>query len=299
MPTTIDAILNEYLRELKKALTGCDPALIQDALSDAEEYLRLEMENIRRSDPSVTDEGALLSIREKYGDPREVAAAYRENESRFEVSVPPHPSEVRRTRWGRFYGILADPRAWGAFLYTLMGIVTGVFYGIWGMLGLTFSLLSMILIIGLPVTALFLLSVRGIALMEGRIIEALLGVRMPRKPLFVQRDLGWSGRFKALITESFTWRALAYMILQFPLGALYSATAFVLFGFSLKCLLYPVWYLALDRPLLTIGRPIYPPGWMIPLVCLAGCVFLPATLHVVKWIAGRHGRYAKALLVRK
>lgn len=297
MPIKDDVSVDDYLWELKKALKGCDPALIQDALSDAEEYLRLEMESIQRKDPTLNEGEALLSIREKYGDPGEVAAAYRESESRFAISAPALRSEGRPLL-GRFYGILADPRAWGAFLYMLMGIVSGVFYGIWGMLGLTFSLLSLILIIGLPITGLFLLSVRGIALMEGRIVEALLGVRMPRKPLFFQQDLTWTGRFKALVKESFTWKALAYMVLQLPLGALYSLTTFLLFGFSVKCLLYPLWYLALNRPLVTIGQPIYPEVWMIPLVCLAGGVLLPATLHAVKWIMGLHGRYAKALLVR-
>ena len=37
--------VDEYLLELKKELKGSDSALIQDALSDAEEYLRTALEN--------------------------------------------------------------------------------------------------------------------------------------------------------------------------------------------------------------------------------------------------------------
>ena len=33
----------EYLKQLREALAGEDPALIQDALYDAEEYLRAEV----------------------------------------------------------------------------------------------------------------------------------------------------------------------------------------------------------------------------------------------------------------
>ena len=33
----------EYLEHLRRSLAGADPALIQDALYDAEEYLRSEM----------------------------------------------------------------------------------------------------------------------------------------------------------------------------------------------------------------------------------------------------------------
>ena len=39
LPTTIPA----YLERLRRALDGCDPALAQDALYDAEDYLRSEL----------------------------------------------------------------------------------------------------------------------------------------------------------------------------------------------------------------------------------------------------------------
>ena len=35
--------IDEYLKQLRAALEGQDPALIQDALYDAEEYLRAEV----------------------------------------------------------------------------------------------------------------------------------------------------------------------------------------------------------------------------------------------------------------
>ena len=39
LPTTIPA----YLERLRRSLDGCDPALAQDALYDAEDYLRSEL----------------------------------------------------------------------------------------------------------------------------------------------------------------------------------------------------------------------------------------------------------------
>jgi hypothetical protein len=155
------------------------------------------------------------------------------------------------------------------------------------------------LIIGIPVTGLFLLSIRGIALVEGRIVEELLGVRMPRRPLFVQRDLSWGKKFKLLIIESHTWKALAYMILRFPLGMLYFFGTVTLAAISLKCFLYPLWYWALDRPLITFSQPVYPPVWSVPLISLAGIVMLPLILHLVKSAGKIHGRFAKFMLVQK
>jgi hypothetical protein len=124
MQTRIHSFIDDYLRDLKKALKGCDHALIQDALSDAEEYLRHEMENIRRSDSSLTNGETLQSIiLEKYGDPGEIASAYRESEPRFVKFAPPPQPGAGRFSLERLYGILADPRAWGAFLYMLLGLV--------------------------------------------------------------------------------------------------------------------------------------------------------------------------------
>ena len=135
--------------------------------------------------------------------------------------------------------------------------------------------------------------------MEGRIVEALLGLRMPRRPLFVQKDLSWTGKFKALIIESHTWKALAYMILHFPVGVFYFIGAASLFAFSLKCFLYPLWYWVLGRPLITFSQEVYPPVWLIPLISVTGIVMLPLILHLAKFIGKVHGKFAKFMLVRK
>ncbi len=291
--------IEEYLRELKRHLAGADAALVQDALSDAEEHLRSSLESVPHAETAASQAEVLASILEKYGSPQEVAASYRELEARFRPTLAARPAPPALSRWGRFIRILSDARAWGAFLYMLLGLITGSFYGMWALLGLSFSLFSLIFIIGIPVTGLFLLSVRGIALVEGRVVEALLGERMPHLPLFVQPGMSWRKKFKALISESHTWKALAYLLLQFPLGALYSLATALLFAFAIKSALYPLWYLVFSRPLISISQPYYPPGWMFPLVSLAGLMLLPLTLHLNKWVGGRHGRYAKAMLVRR
>ncbi len=73
--------IEQYLAELKKALSGSDRATIQDALSDAEEYLRNALKSAEAG-PGVTPAVVLAPIIEKYGSPAEVAAAYKEIESR-------------------------------------------------------------------------------------------------------------------------------------------------------------------------------------------------------------------------
>jgi hypothetical protein len=290
--------IDEYLYELKRELKGSDPALVQDALFDAEEHFRNGLEESEANSPGITEAEALQPLVERYGMPSEVASSYKEIESRIQPTLARPEKQAVRSLWATFFGVVADGRTWGAFLYMLLSGLTGCIYGMWGLMGASLSFISLILIIGLPLTGLFLLSIRGIALVEGRIIEELLGLRMPRRPLFVQKGMSWSEKFKAVVIESHTWKALAYMILHFPVGLLYFSGIATLFAFSLKLFLYPLWYWVLGRPLLDTNPPLYPPAWSVPLISIAGIIMLPAVLHLAKSVGQIHGRFAKFMLVR-
>ncbi len=291
--------VQDYLKQLRQRLGGCDPALIQDALSDAEEHLTTALQASLDETPGQAAEEALAAIIERYGDPEEVAAAYLSLESRFSLGLAAPPTARRRSFLNRFFGVVAEPRAWGSFVYALLALFTGSLYGLWAVIGSGFSLFSLVFIIGIPIAALFLLSVRGIALLEGRLVEALLGVRMPRKPFFIRSDLTGAEKLKALFTDGQTWRAFAYLILQWPLGWLYFFLIGGLFLFSLCFLGGPILEWVFHLPLELLGTDRFTPVWLLPIVCLAGLVLLPATLHLAKWAGRLHGRYAKALLVRK
>ena len=90
--------IDDYLSQLKKELSGCDRATIQDALSDAEEYLRTALNNAT-ANATVSEADALSQIIEKYGLPEEVATGYREIEHRItpalaQSSYPDEPEET-------------------------------------------------------------------------------------------------------------------------------------------------------------------------------------------------------------
>ncbi|MDH5706436.1 MAG: sensor domain-containing protein [Candidatus Aminicenantes bacterium] len=291
--------IEEYLNQLKRELSGSDLALIQDALSDAEEHFRTALEETVEKTPGISEEEALQPLVERYGAPAEVASAYKEIESRARPALAISETRAVRTQRVKFFGVVTNAKAWGAFLYFLLSGITGCIFGMWALLGTAVSFFTLILIIGLPVTGLFLLSIRGIALVEGRIVEALLGLRMPRRPLFVPKDMSWGEKFKALIADSHTWKALAYMILRFPLGLLYFVITAGITSFSLKYFLYPLWYWGLDRPLITFSQEVYPPVWSIPLISAAGIIMLPLILHLAKSAGKIQGRFAKFMLVRK
>jgi len=306
--------IEQYLAELKKELSGSDRATIQDALSDAEEYLRNAVNNAA-AEPGIAQAAALAPIFEKYGTPAEVAAAYKEIESRTPPSfAPTAPKEIKprpapdlspvapdtRSFIARFFGVYAEPRAWGSLFYLLFSLATGIIYYTWVITGLSVSLGLLVLIVGLPIAGLFLLSVRGITLVEGRLVEALLGVRMPRRPLFSRHDIGWWQKFKGLITSGRTWTALGYMILQLPLGIIYFTVFVTLIGLSVWFIGSPVWQLAIGLPIATVyPYAYYIASWAMPLAVIGGILLLTATMHLAKVTGRGHGMLAKALLVRE
>ena len=290
--------VNEYLAKLKKELAGCDPALIQDALSDAEGHLRMALDEVLSDKPSLSEPEAVVPIIEKYGSPKEIASAYRAIESRTSPALAVSRTKEMRSFWARFFGVLAEPKAWGAFFYMLLSLVTGIVFGGWAILAGIISLCTLVFIIGIPLVGLFLLSIRGIALLEGRIVEALLGIRMPNRPLFLDANLSWKEMFMVLIKESLTWKSLLYAALQFPLGLIYSLGIFLLFALSLSFIGSPLLELVFHLPLELFGPEAFTPVWLLPFVSIAGFFLLPLTFHLARWVGKVHGKYAKSMLVR-
>jgi hypothetical protein len=307
--------IERYLSELKKELSGSDRATIQDALSDAEEHLRTAMNSAREDDPQISETDAMAAIMAKYGAPGEVAAAYREIEYRVPPTfarpiyeapktavpatiAPPVPD--KRNLFQKFFGVFAELKAWGALLYLLFALCTGIIYFTWVVTGISLSAGLLVMIIGLPVAGLFLLSVRGIALVEGRIVEALLGVRMPRRPLFSRKDIGWWQKFKDMLASRHTWTALIYMILQMPLGIIYFTVIVTLAALSLWGIALPVLQLGFNLP---VGQNYetfyYLAGWMLPFTVIGGVLLLTATMHLVKAAGRLHGNLAKLMLVQE
>jgi hypothetical protein len=290
--------VNEYLVLLKKELSGSDPAVIQDALVDCEEYLRIELANTIDADPNMSEADALPAIIEKYGSPVEIAAAYRDIEERVPAGIHRPLHLAHRSALSRFFGVFADPRAWGALLYLILSLGTGIIYFTWAVTGISLSLGLMVLIIGIPFTALFLLSIKGIAYLEGRLVEALLGVRMPRKLQFPGSNLGWWKRIKSLFSERGIWTSMLYSILQLPLGIFYFTLFVTLISVSLYFIAMPITQSVFNVPIIEINDTKYHAAtWLLPFIFLTGIMLITATMHLAKLLGRSHAKIAKAMLV--
>ncbi|MCP4139518.1 MAG: hypothetical protein GY755_04365 [Chloroflexi bacterium] len=281
--------VEEYLDALKAEMEGTDNATIQDALVDAEEHLRTALENT---------EDELPAIIEEYGTPEETATAYAEVERRTAPALSGPVTKKQDSGLGRFFAIYADPRAWGSLFYMFIAFITGVIYFSWAVTGISLSISFAIFIFGLPVALLFLLSVRGIAWLEGRLVEALLGVRMPRRSLPAPKNAKLLDRIKELLKDKHTWFSLVYMIVQFALGIAYFVVLVTVFALSLTGVAIPILQEVFHLPMVqNYDVYYYMPQWGYPLTIMVGVLLWTSMMHLVKFIGGLHGRFAKFMLI--
>ncbi len=292
----LPANIPEYLEHLRRSLAGADPALIQDALYDAEEYLRSEM----AEHPSLSEAEVIAQVASSYGAPDEVAGIYRDTEVKVQTALRPPAAKPRRSALGRFFGVIAEPRTYAALFYMLLSMATGIFYFTWVVTGLSLSAGLAVLIIGVPFVILYFGSVRVLSLVEGRIVETMLGERMPRRPLYAERGKPWLKRIGEMFTDPRTWTTQLYFLLLMPLGIVYFTIAVTLLSLSLSLIAAPVaLVLGASGVLRLEGVTIVPDTPLMWPVCfVAGVLLLFATLHIARGIGYLHGQFAKHLLVK-
>ncbi|MDP2182261.1 MAG: sensor domain-containing protein [Actinomycetota bacterium] len=288
-------MIEEYLNSLKTRLAGADPAIVQDALYDAEEYLRNETASM----PAGDEEAAWARIVESYGTPEEVAAAYLDTEVKVAAALKPVVTRVdNRGPLAKFFGILADPQAWGAAFYLLLSLVTGIVYFTIVVTGLSLSAGLSILIVGVPMMLAFLAIVRAISLAEGRVVEGLLGERMPRRPRLAPARSDLWGRIKWWLTDYRTWTTMLYMALQLPLGITYFTTIVTGAAVCASLIAAPVAQLVTGQPMFIMGSYGYLiEPWAAPLVMAVGALGFVLMLHIIKLVGRLHAGYAKVMLV--
>lgn len=295
--------IEDYLKQLRDALEGADPALIQDALYDAEEYLRAEV----ASHPDKSEADVLELIASTYGAPDEVAAAYRDTEAKVTAAlrqVVPRSAESPNAL-KRFFGIYSDARAYMALFYMLLTLATGIVYFVFVVTGLSLSAGFAVLIIGFPFFLAFIGIARALSLGEGRLLEAITGERMPRRPVHPGASTGFWARVGEMLKDLRTWTTLAYLVLMLPVGIFYFTIAIVgiAVGGALTVTPFLVigqrlgWFLT-DVDLIRIH-----PEWLASpigsvIAAVLGVVVLTALLHAARGIARAQVTLARTLLVK-
>jgi len=294
-PETVRA----YLADLRRALKGAPAGLISDALADTEDHLNNEIAN----NPDVPESEILATVIDTYGTPQEIAEEYRDMEATIGGPFPKSDDAPER-RYG-FFNVVSDPRTYGALLYMVLSLATGIFYFVWTTVGIALTFGFAILIIGIPFALLFIGSIRVLSHVEGRIVEGLLGVRMPRRlPPATQTDETIWSRIKDGLTDSRTWSSMFYFLLKLPLGIAYFVIAITGLSVSLGVTAGCFYALATnDASHIHIDDVPWlehmlhtAPGLIV--FAFLGLLMFFVVLHIARGVGWLHGRIAEVLLVR-
>jgi uncharacterized membrane protein len=296
--------IDQYLRQLREELAGADAALIQDALYDAEEYLRAEV----AAHPGKSESDVLELIASTYGAPDEVASAYRDTEVKVKAAMAT-PRKEAKSALGRFFGVFLDARAYTSLFFMLLALPTGIIYFVLTVTGLSLSAGLLVLIIGVPFFLMFMAVCRVVSLAEGGLIEAMTGVRMPRRPVYQGKALSFWARIGEMLKDPRTWTTIAYFILRLPIGILYFVIAVAGLSVSLSLTVGPIigvlgragWFGISAADVFSNAQPewVFNTAFGFPILGLAGVLLLTSLMHLARGIGRLHAMFAKSMLVAR
>ena len=184
----------------------------------------------------------------------------------------------------------------------LEALPAGIVYFTVAVTGLSMSAGLAVLIVGIPFFLLFIGFTRILALAEGRMVEGLLGVRMPRRPRSPPNEATLMGRITAMLGDPRTWTTLLYMLIMLPLGICYFTGVVVALAISLLFIGLPV-AVVVGVPSLILSVPFIDDQSIsllqaLPLA-IVGVLMLTIFMHIVRAVGELHGQIAKRLLVSR
>ena len=318
--------IKQYLKDLEHALKGLDSALIADALDDAEEHLELTVEEYVRSGKKDSNQEALKVAVEEYGSPSDIAEEYRKLESEKAEKVT---TKKKRSLFFQIFGVYFEPKTYLNLTYLLLQFPLGIIYFTYLVVAALVVAVLVITVIGIPLGILFLFSIFALSWFHGRMSEAFLGIRMPRrKRKLITRETTWQKmdsilndlKNLRLFTTTATWQKMKsilndlrlytsalYLVLMLPLGIIYFVGLVALFSAAVTLIVSPI-IDVLSVPLLVelfegtwvqFGLPWFGTTTYTVMYPVLGFILLTGTLHLFNAVAAFHGRMTKLLLVKR
>ncbi|MCE9619598.1 MAG: sensor domain-containing protein [Planctomycetes bacterium] len=327
--SSAEAIRN-YLADLERALQGADPALIHDALIDTETHLRLAL---------AAGKSATAAI-EAFGTPNDIALAYLYDQSsikpartvatttgaapatsgEFIAAAALQMAAPEESGWKLrnipIVGIYFDPYAWGSVAFLTVGFIFALIAFVWVVVLGTLSISLIPTLIGIPLLIALLGSARAISLFIGQVIEALVGVRMPRRAYRVDLT-GVNGLWQRIwlwIKDIRSWLTVVFLVGNFPVALFFFCLLVALFSASISMIVVGAFELAglgsmvrieSDSTINILGTTYTPdetgqvhiPPHILILSSLVGMVLLTVTMWLSKGVALIYAQVVRAIQV--
>ena len=137
---------------------------------------------------------------------------------------------------------LVDPRTFGRIGYLLIAGVLGTIEFVVLVTAICLGVGLAVVVIGIPILIGTVYAWGAMAEAERRIIASLTGKVIPNPYRPVPAEGGRWERLKARLADPATWKDLAFLALQFPIGLAALVVAAVVLGVGLQALTLPLWY---------------------------------------------------------
>lgn len=163
------------------------------------------------------------------------------------LAVPPVPAPAASGggAWRAFLLAPVTKRTWAGFAYLVLNAPLGLVGFCYTVVFLTLGAGLAITFVGLPIVALTVLGGRWWGRLHRALGGAMVGAAVAEPAPFRPRP-GAFGRLGSALSDATGWRALAYLILKFPLSVVGAFGACLLWADAVLLLFYPVWWSVFD-----------------------------------------------------
>lgn len=222
-----------------------------------------------------------------------------------------------------FLAVPFRPQTYRNLLYLALAFPLGIAYVVFLSVGVPLGLALTFVVVGVPLLALVVAVSLGLAGLERRLTQLLLGVEFASRP---DLDGDFLARLRALATDRGTWGALVYLPARFLFGLVSFvlvmntlvtgvALLFVPFYYDQPGLyvgvvtdrpveLHPALYVGWDRLLVGIETVVTLDAWRVDAlsealaVAAVGVAVCLVGLHLLNWLARANARVAEWLIGR-
>lgn len=174
------------------------------------------------------------------------------------------------------------PTTVGNIVFLLLSFPMGLLYFLLTVIGLTIGISTIVIWIGLPLLFVTLVLIRGMAVMERRIVASLLRTPFPAQtPISYHQEQRFLKRFWSILRDPLTWTSVIYMVLKLPVSIISFTLALVLPIVSASLTLLPITYLIslfVDSILLKSG--------------------ISATSYIIPYFIEIHGQFDLVMFAR-
>ncbi len=190
---------------------------------------------------------------------------------------------------------LVDPRSYGRIAYLLLAGLLGICEFVFLITAISLGAGMAVTLIGIPILIASVYAWGWIAEGERRIIGALTGHRIANPYRPVPSGGRYWRRLRARLADPATWKDLAFLALQFPLGLASFIVTLVVLGLGVQALTMSLWFWAVpdgvDLGLFSVDR-LWEALAFVPL----GVVVLLLGIPALSALGRLYTSYAEVLL---